>query len=45
MERSCDLVEGISDRGNSPREGNISVNSRNLHIPLKTEYTERDHMG
>lgn len=45
MDRNCDMVEDISDRGNSPRKGSILVNSKNLHISLRTDYIEGDNMG
>lgn len=45
IERNCDMVEDISDRGTSPRKGNILVSSRNLHISFRTDYIEGNNMG
>ena len=34
------MIEELSVRENRPRKDNILVNSKNLHISLKTEYID-----
>lgn len=38
------MIEQLSVRENRPGKGNILVNSKNLHISLKTEYIDGDDM-
>lgn len=38
------MIEELSVRENRLRKGSILVNSKNLHISLKTEYIDGDNM-